>query len=245
MCSLGNIDAEWARVLVQAAVTILGVYLAARLAFKNERTKAEAADKREREKAERTEFRTRAAAVNLATHTLQQMYSTLIRFKQDVIDPDRRNPGNWCAMRPSDMSSGPQLDFDYAALQFLFDSENPNVVAELAREARNFAYLRNIVAQRSQIHISELQPKVEKTGVPPPHAAAFVESAGGPRVAYTLKELTNGMIVYVDTGVSNIERLQKALRKAAKPMVGDWRLIRFIVDVVGLSAEEAKAKLED
>lgn len=223
---------NWGDFFVQVTATLIGAFAGASFAYLNERRKAEA-----------EELKARAAAVNLAIHSLGDMYAVYQTYKQQVIDPHRSDPNNWYTMRPTDLMWSEVPTFAYPDLQFLFRSSNPNVLSKLAMVTRNFKATRNIAERRAQMHLTELQPAIEKTGRADSHTPEFVAAAVGPRIMYTMKEYTQGLITNVAHDIPLIEELQKEMIAAAKPMIGPHKVIRFMPNLIGLAEKEALEKL--
>lgn len=207
---------DWGELIIQTLAGLVGVFVGAYLAFRNERTKDEAKAKTER-----------AAAANLAAHTLGQMYSAMKQYQQEVVEPTRKSPARWLEMRPSALYVGQPLTFDMPALQFLFASNDADVVNQLAVEARRFANSVHTAGLRADMHINELQTAVERTGTRLPAPVSTVEAAAGPRVVAILKEYTERLIEDIDLGVASTLELQGRLRESALPLVGNNKLIRL------------------
>jgi len=205
--------------------TLLGVGLGAWLAFKIDRRKS----REERELAERNrrdeESARRASAVNLAIHQLSRMYSAMMQFRNEVVDPMRKSPAAWYEMPPTDIYCGGRIELEFSSLQFLFSSSDPGIMAMLAMEETRFANLVLLVNRRNAMHLDQLQPMQERKGLEGSAELGAIEKALGPRIVSSMKSYTGPIIEFTDRGVVSVLQVINALRAAALPMIDGNKLI--------------------
>jgi hypothetical protein len=240
-----KLDSEWGKTIFDGLITLGAVYFGAWLAFRHERKKAEADERLKVREAERQEFQSRAAAVNLTMLSLSQITAVLRKLRKDAIDPFRSDEDRWWKMPLATLEAEVVLPIDYPALQFLFKSKNPNILAELAAQERRFSGVRTLASRHAIMHATEFQPIIEKLGLSEPYEFERVRRAAGPRIRNSLRDYANGLAKLVDEGVAAGEKLQKELRNLAAPMVGDEVLIWVIPDVVGKPIGEAIKELNE
>lgn len=103
----------------------------------------------------------------------------------------RKDPVRWFQMRPTVLARAP-VALDVNSLVFLFDSPDPNLVAEVHLEMERHASARHLVDERNALHVGIAQPAVERAliSMGGPTTAAFLEKACGDRVRDTLRGYT-------------------------------------------------------
>jgi hypothetical protein len=225
----------WPEFSSQLLSTVIGAFAGAYAAFAIDHLKERA-----------KEYRQRAAAVNLATHWLSQMYSALRQYRDEILNPSRGSPALWYTLPPCDLHTGPAPTFDYPSLQFLFASRDPSVVSELAIEETRFRSLVELVRRRSSMHHEEMQALQERSGLRGQANVKEIEAAVGPRIVQSLNDYTAAIVIGVDRGVETTLAIANSLRAAALPLVGTETLLRFVPkEPVGTDASSISNKNEE
>ena len=133
--------------------TITSVFIGATAAFFWERLTR----RKEREKE-------LVAAGNRAIFIISRQFSVLNQLKAQIIDPVRNDPDAWVKMSAVLPRSHEDLRFDIGSLQFLLDSESPNILNELLVEEDRFFEAMKTINERSHKHYNELQPRMAGHG---------------------------------------------------------------------------------
>ncbi len=208
---LGNFMSQF---MPQLLATIAGVIGGALLTFKVEHARA---DKQENER--------RAAAINLAIHTLGQMRCDVADFVEQVVDPVRKSPIAWYCMPPSDMRVLEVPRFQYADLQFLFRSSDKTIMSKLALEESRFAKLVLIIQRRNELHMQEVQPTLESHGLVSKATVADIERSLGPRRTKLLQDYTTAIVEFADKSLVSIHTAALQLHAAGATLCGDEVLV--------------------
>jgi hypothetical protein len=184
----------------------------------------------EAQKAQKAEVQRRVAAVNLAVLTLARMYSEQEQYRKEVIEPARSSPVPWYSMKPARVRFLPPPQFDYVGLQFLSSSSDPNIMGELVLEEGRFASLVAVADLRSELHIGEVQPRLEHRSARGGTITTTIpdlEDAIGPRKTQLLKDYTSTIIDFCDSGVVTAQKAMTALHAAAKSLMPDEKMMQF------------------
>lgn len=219
--AIHSMDAEFLRqFLPQFVATLAGVLVGAGVAVWAE-LHSETSKENER----------RAATVNLAMLTISRMQGEQRDYRQQVIDKVRKDPVAWYSMSPASLRVLPPPQLDYVSLQFLFASSNPGIVHALALEEDRFASLVEVVERRSRMHHEEMQSRQEATGmVSGTVTVAELEKMIGPRIAQSMKDYTIKIVEFCDLGIASTAQAMIDLRVAAVPLVGNQKIINFVVE---------------
>jgi hypothetical protein len=171
----------------------------------------------------------RAAAVNFTIFTLARMYSEQLDYRRQVLDKVRNHPLRWYALRPSHLHVLAVPRFEYQKLQFLFSSNNADTMSIVALEETRFANLLDLVKRRNELHMQEVQLRMQAAGYQ--HGSQVevdeLERLLGPVITNSLKNYTDMIFEFTDAGLQSTHAAATALRESAMSMVGDETIIRF------------------
>jgi len=205
----------------------IGALLGARYAFRLERHRA-AEERAQRETHERKLERDRQAlAGNIAMFTLSRMYNTLLNFYQQRIEPHLDDPLLWYFMPPGGEPSLEGIDFDYRSLAFLLKSESPSIVLRLDTLGDHYRTLADFVRRRSQMHETEIEPKLEKVTILPGTPAGNLEAYLGRRLIITIKNYTDDIVRLVLSALDELPTVGKELYDLLKKRMPEENFIWF------------------
>ncbi len=139
----------------------LGAWFGARLAFKQERLKVQAA----RADATAELMGRRATAGNLAVFALAQIRNDLTVFQRQVLEPARRTVAPWFFMTPTTVSDRNFYRVDVPSLAFLLESKQPGaplMLMKLALEQDRYATWLETVAFRARYFEQFVPPIIER-----------------------------------------------------------------------------------
>ncbi len=211
----------------QGLAALIGAAVGARIAFHFERQKA-AEDRKQIESRERRrEIDREALAGNMALFTLTQMYNTLLNFWRQRIEQWRDDPLLWYMMPPGGEPSLEGIEFDYTALAFLLKSEAPSIMLKLDGLADQYRTLADTVRRRSQMHETELAPKMETIRIVPGTPIANLEGYLGKRVALTMQTYTADIRTVVYTSLDELPKVAQQLHELLQKRMPGENFIWF------------------
>lgn len=169
------------------------------------------------------------AAINRALLVMMQQSNTLKLYQMDQINPHRKNPGRHFAIRatlPFDLES---FKFDFKSLDFFETSEEQQLIFELSVEERRFIEALKAINARSEILLTEVDPKLNVAGFIDggEYSDVQLKAAVGQPLYNKLERLTDDVVYHVDrTSVSLIEMKSKVL-KIAKARFPKAKFVNF------------------
>lgn len=196
---------EWYNYILYISSTILATFFGASFAFNWERRT------KEKEKKQVS-----LASANRAIFKLSRQFGILNQLKNQTINPVRDDPVAWLTMLPVLAKDHYDLHHDIAGLQFLFESEEPNLLTELLMEEDRFFEALKTLNERSSKHLHELQPKLAALGIEPNLNCTVAEFAEiekllGTDTVVGMKTLTDGLTEHVDEGIDGIKTVYEKL----------------------------------
>jgi hypothetical protein len=183
----------------------------------------------ERRKKEDDERKKDLAAGTRAIFLISQQYNILYSFKNQLIEPYRYDPGGWMNMPASLPRTHDDLRFDVAALQFLLNSENPNLLGELLLEEQRFFEAIKAVNERSILHRDRLQSQVATLKLQRGDyvLAPQIEEALGAAIVGGLKTLTTAIIEHTDEGMEGLKKVHGKLVDQLMKIFPGERILQF------------------
>lgn len=200
--------------------TLIGAFVGAWLAFEFQRQGA--AEKARKEN---------LAAGNRTILLLAQYVNELELIRRQVIDPVKNDPARFISMRAILLPPYDHLRCEVGRLEFLFEQQKGDLLAEVLIEEFRFHQAIDAIQYRSKIHISEVQPQLEKAGVI--HGAQYVSTVGefkrllGERLLATLVEATDDAIKHVESTIMSCTAVALKLNTALKTIFPKERVISF------------------
>jgi hypothetical protein len=153
----------------------LGAWFGARLAFQQERLKAQAS---KADSAAEIQGR-RATVGNLAVFALAQIHNDLAVFERQVLEPARRTVAPWFFMPPVTVSDRNFYRVDVPSLAFLLESKQPGaplMLMKLALEQDRYATWLETVAFRARYFEQFVPPIIERFQVAKPADYRYTEA---------------------------------------------------------------------
>ncbi|MGA1839091.1 MAG: hypothetical protein ACMUIU_00560 [bacterium] len=139
--------------IAPAITTLLAAFLGAWFAYL-------LADNKEKRK----EIALRRQAINRAIFVLVRQYNA-IKLIQQELDKYRDNPGKAIELPASSINRYEDLVQNFSSLEFILDSESPNLLLELSIEQERFEQAIAAHRLRNKFYIEDLQPTLEEAGL--------------------------------------------------------------------------------
>lgn len=205
---------------IPAIATLFAAFLGARYAFKLNIYK-EQIDIQKRN----------IVAGNLAVFNLGRMLNTLLNYQNQIVDPVRNKALNFIEMQPTLHLLEDDISLDLDSLSFLLDSDNSNLLGELAVEKSKFKKALDAINERSQLHIYRLQPILEQAGVieGKNYPLSLFKQTLGPQLYATMQQATNQIIEHIDSTILSMQETGEKLTTALKKTFPNERV--FLVKI--------------
>lgn len=209
---------EWSLFTLYVSTTILATFFGASVAFYLERL----TKKKEYKQVSQS-------SANRALFILSRQFSILNQFRNQVLNPLRDDPGAWINIPAILPKTHEYLRYDIGSLQFLFESDNPNLLTELLMEEDRFFEAIKTINARSNKHSNELQPKLAALGVK--EGAYFtnfeLEKMLGIDLVGSMKSLTKSMLEHVDEGIDGLKAIHDKLISTFTELFSDEKIIKI------------------
>lgn len=187
---------------VPALATLFAAYFGAKYAFDFQRNK-------ETEDAKRKNI----VSGNVVIFNLTQMLNSLLSYQKTVIDPVRKKPSAFLEMPPTTQLAKEDISIDLTSIYYILETENRNLLGEISIEISRYQRALDAINERSAVHIHEVQPILEKTGIV--HGGDYrpeqIISALGNRLYVTMQASTAQVIEHVDSTISSIKEVGNKL----------------------------------
>lgn len=205
--------------------TLIGAFVGAWLAF--EFQKRGEADKARKEN---------LVAGNRTMLLLAQFVNELELIRRQIIDHVKTEPARFLSMRPILLPPYDHLRCETERLEFLLENKQGDLLAEVLIEESRFHQAIQAVQYHSKIHLTEVQPILEKAGYM--HGVTYTGTVGdlkrllGERLAATMIQATDDVIQHVESTISSCTTVAAKLRAALKAIFPKEDVIRFEVTKV-------------
>jgi hypothetical protein len=205
---------------VPALVTLLAAYFGAKFAFDFQRDREIEAEKNKN-----------LVNGNLAIFKLISMLNTLIAYQKQIIQPFRNNPTAFLEMSPTLQLTKEDISINIETLSFLLDTDDRNLIGEIAVERERFKSSLDAINERSVVHRQEAQPLLAAAGVVQGGNYAFeqIEAVLGNRIYVTLHQATDQVIEHVDSTISSIQEICNKLTESLKKQFPNSTVLRFSI----------------
>jgi hypothetical protein len=193
--------------LVNPAATLIASFAGAWAAFK-----LQASDKA------RDVRLAHIAALNSTLMTMMRQTNTLKLYQADHINPHREHPGRHITIRPTLPYDLDALRFDFSSLNFLDTSREQQLLFELSVEERRFIETLRAINARSDLMLTELDPKLSAAGFLDggSYEGGEVKAALGQPLYNKLERLTNDVIYHVDRTDASLQEMKNKLLASAR-----------------------------
>jgi hypothetical protein len=181
--------------LIGAAVTLIATFAGAYYAFHLH-------ENRER----RREIEKQVEAGNKTIFELIRTYNQFLTLRRQFIDSHRNSPGRHFFIMPV-AGTMTKLALPFDELTFLFNSDNPNILGRLASFQQEVTVTIDVIEQRSAMHFEQVQSTLERVTNDPRDEIRVetLEKELGPRLATTIKGLTDSMVEGIDGAIAGCE----------------------------------------
>ena len=215
--------------IVSALVTLSAAFVGAWSAFKLE----------DRARKRRT-VEERIAAGNRAMFVLMRMFNELFVYQQRVLEPVRARDARSVLLLKNLSRNHEGLRFEVEKLSFLLETAHRQVLTELLIEEERFYTVVGMINKRSDMHLADVQPALEKAGIGEgqDHSEVDVDLALGTRRFRTMQRLTADIFTHVDKNVISLLEMSKRLHSALSKLYPKARFIRFEPDKAALEKAE-------
>ena len=209
---------DWSVFTLYVSTTILATFFGASAAFFLER------------RTKKKEYKqVSLSSANRALFILSRQFSILNQFRNQIINPVRDDPGAWINIPAILPKTHEDLRYDIGSLQFLFESEDPNLLTELLMEEDRFFEAIKTINARSKKHSNELQPKLAALGV---KEGAYctdleLEKTLGIDLVWSMKSLTKSLVEHVDEGIDGLKAIHDKLISTFTKLFPDERIIEI------------------
>lgn len=178
-------------------------------------------------------------AGNQALLALTTQFDTLRRLERGYIALYRGKPLAWFLMVPW-MAPRTFLRVDSSSLAFLLQNA-PQVLLEVVQAEEVFMHLVDALERREKLYLSELQPRIEATGLRELQPSR-IEEVVGPRLTGLLKEWTEAIFETFGAAKERNERSFEALRNF---MLSEFKSLKIVARSEGGGRTEQAGPLPE
>lgn len=124
-----------------------------------------------------------------------------------------------------------KLSIDGGSLSFLIENDSSFLISKILVVEDKFQEVINLINMRSEVHVGQLQPKLEKLGVveskPFDLPIEKVESSLGVVIVGKLKRLTEGIIASTEDAIRSHEEVIKEIKSTGSKIFPNNRVLSF------------------
>ncbi|WP_154650032.1 hypothetical protein [Methylophilus methylotrophus] len=205
---------------IPALATLVAAYYGAKFAFEFQNQKELEIEKKNN-----------LIAINKAIFTLSRMANDLFVYQRDYINLVRDEKEAFLKLRPTSQYDKELFKLDIESLSFLLNTDFRNLLSEIAIEGERYIAAIEAINLRSNIHLNEIQPKLEnagfKNGLSITISDADLELILGNRLLSMLKETTEQVITHVDSTIESLKLVADRLKDSMKTIYPDQKIITF------------------
>lgn len=207
---------KFAELVAAGAVTIVAAFYGAKYAFQLE-------DARLKRISEESE----ANGANRVLFDLARTYNHFLAIRRQFIDDHRGHPNRFVTMPAMASTAWRGPTFEFGSLAFLLRSADANVMGKLSLLEQEVATCIELLMQRSEIHIKEAQPILERIFAQQGDFVApqVVKDALGNRLTTILDNATTQIIDSVDHILARCPELIQEVRTQAKLVLPNHKFI--------------------
>ena len=174
---------------------------------------------------------TNIAAANRALFVLLQQLNCLKLIQKDFLDPMRNRPEAFLAMLPILPDDHSEIRHDINSLDFLLSTKYKQLLLDIWLEQQRFREAIRILNYRSNLHFSEVQPRLIAAGIQESkdYEITKFEQALGSHLFKTLKRTTEQVFYNVDRTVDSMDSLRARLDAGLKDLFPEAEFLKFEV----------------
>ena len=206
-------------VFLPALATLLAAFSGAKYAFKLQINK-EKEDTKKRN----------VVNGNIAIFNISRMINTLWNVQNKIIDPVRNHQYRFIQMKPTLHLGNEDIQINIEKLYFLLETDDRNLLGELAIEEERYHSALDTINERSQFHIKEIQPSLERARIDKDCTIDQIETALSERQLITIKQITEDAIDTVDKTLKSLERVADKLRASLKKEYPNKIIIKLEIE---------------
>lgn len=168
---------------------------------------------------------------NSSLFTLMRMTNNLVVFQRQIIAPIRNSPTYFLDMRPTNVIEKDDIKLNIDNLNFLLETDDRNLLGEIVVEEERYKNAIDAVNLRSNLHIHEVQLKLESAGFVQGESISLaqIENILGQRLYVSITLATDEVISHVDAAVVSIKLVADKLTASLKKQFPDEIIISFAI----------------
>ena len=166
---------------------------------------------------------------NAAIFSLSRMANKLYIYQRDIIEPARDKQVRFLELRPTLDIEKERVKLDIESLYFLLETDYRNLLSEVIIEEERYRSAIDDINTRSKIHLLEVQPLLEKSGLTAggTYTIHEIEMLLGNRLYLMLQQSTEQIISNVDRTLVSLKQVSNKLRDGIKVLYPDEKVIHF------------------
>jgi hypothetical protein len=183
----------------------------------------------ENQRRKREEQDRNIGASNRAIYTLFNLWNVLENYRKNVLEPHRAKADAWLNVMANPTIPTGENTFQANELQFLLQSDSPEVYAELMLEAQRFAIAMDLISSRSKIVLEEVFPKMATANVNVGHSLTEpeIEKILGTDVTHMLKQITASIYTHVDQDLVSLKSQHEKINGVMKDLYPNRKVLQI------------------
>jgi len=172
---------------------------------------------------------TNITAANRAIFVLLQQLNCLKLIQKDSLDPVRDSPEAFLSMLPILPDDHSEMRFDFQSLNFLLSTKYKQLLLDIWLEQQRFREAIRILNYRSNLHFSEVQPRLIAAGIQErkDYPVEMFVQALGTHLFMTLKRTTEQVFYNVDRTINSMDKLRVRLNAGLKDLFPEGEFLKF------------------
>lgn len=168
---------------------------------------------------------------NNSIFALMRMANKLAIFQRQIINPIRNSPARFLEMPSTITQEKDDIKLNIEKLYFLLETDDRNLLGEIMVEEDRYRSAIDAINLRSQLHLHEVQPLLERAGFVAGGQYSFAQIEGmlGQRLYATISQATDDVIRHVDATVVSIKSVSDKLTASLKKQYPDEKIISFAI----------------
>ena len=169
---------------------------------------------------ETEKFSARIDAVNGMMLILMRQLNALLTYRKQILEPERANPARHFALPPTTQLKLSGLQVDWGQFAYFSRTSAADALMQLILAHDAFHSAVDAINERNQLHRTDLQPRIEASGVNMEDGVAepVLAAAVGLRLTHTMRVGTDSVYDLVDLAINHLsiagDTAAKAIRSA-------------------------------
>ncbi len=171
----------------------------------------------------------RVELINGGLLVLKSQLEAASSFHRQLLADVRDHPHRHLVLRAAQQQSVQHLVLDQKAFAFLLGTPAQDAFMKMLLAHNTFHTAMQIANDRSALHSSQFQPRLEESelDLEKGATAAKVAAAVGKRIDYTLKQLTDDLYSMIESAMSQLSEVGAAAPIALRALYPGRRIIGF------------------